>query len=359
MMFHGILKTKIFGQEHNQEYLEFLQGLTDRASLAPLLALRSLQPKLMALMRTHHTKDIPALLAGPGASDAHQLAEQYLANFGSRTPDELKLESPRFSERPAELLQLILRSSAPAKKPKPLKPIVTPLAHCSLPQRVLAKFAARHARRAIDWRERFRFNRAQVFDVARSAYLAMGEIFTQEQLLDTPHDIFWLTEEEIEQVVGGHAWDYELKDIVAKRKQSLTDYEKSPLTNRVESRGKIAPLHLSNTPKIASAAQLAGNGVAPGTLTAEPIIATEFDANLDVRGKILVVRHIDPGWTLLFTQAAGVITEKGNALSHAAIVARELGIPAIVAVPDALARLRGVKKVTMNGTTGEINATKK
>jgi pyruvate,water dikinase len=85
------------------------------------------------------------------------------------------------------------------------------------------------------------------------------------------------------------------------------------------------------------------------------VVATSFDANLDVRGKILVVHHIDPGWTLLFTQAAGIIAEKGNALSHAAIIAREIGIPAIVAVAGATRELKTGDRVSMNGITGSIN----
>ncbi len=81
----------------------------------------------------------------------------------------------------------------------------------------------------------------------------------------------------------------------------------------------------------------------------------EFDPHLDVRGKILVAEHIDPGWTLLLVQAAGVITERGNALSHVAIVSRELRIPAVVAVPGATERLATGDVVSINGTTGAVS----
>ena len=84
------------------------------------------------------------------------------------------------------------------------------------------------------------------------------------------------------------------------------------------------------------------------------IVVREFSASLDVRGKILVVKHIDPGWTLLLLQSAVVITERGNALSHVAIVSREIGIPAIVCLPEATSRRTSGTHITMDGGSGEV-----
>ncbi|CAL9616452.1 Phosphoenolpyruvate synthase [Nocardiopsis dassonvillei] len=71
-------------------------------------------------------------------------------------------------------------------------------------------------------------------------------------------------------------------------------------------------------------------------------------------GDILVCRHTDPAWTPLFTVASGVVTETGGVLSHAAIVARETGIPAVLAVPRATALLAPSSTVTVDGDTGRI-----
>jgi pyruvate,water dikinase len=70
------------------------------------------------------------------------------------------------------------------------------------------------------------------------------------------------------------------------------------------------------------------------------------------------VHHADPGWTLLFTQAAGIVAERGNALSHAAIIAREIGIPAIVALPGITKTLKSGNRISMNGVTGGITIEK-
>ncbi len=72
------------------------------------------------------------------------------------------------------------------------------------------------------------------------------------------------------------------------------------------------------------------------------------------QGDILVCRYTDPEWTPLFTLAAGVVSDTGGALSHAAIVAREYHIPAVLATGCATASLQDGEKVFVNGTTGEV-----
>lgn len=71
-------------------------------------------------------------------------------------------------------------------------------------------------------------------------------------------------------------------------------------------------------------------------------------------GAILVARTTNPAWTALFYQASGVITESGGALSHGAVTARELGLPAVMAVRDATARFTSGQKVRVNGSNGSV-----
>ncbi|WP_295651327.1 PEP/pyruvate-binding domain-containing protein [uncultured Dietzia sp.] len=71
-------------------------------------------------------------------------------------------------------------------------------------------------------------------------------------------------------------------------------------------------------------------------------------------GDVLVCRETDPAWTPLFTVAAAVITATGGVLSHAAIVAREVGIPAVLGVEAATARLAADAVVHVDGGTGAI-----
>ena len=71
-------------------------------------------------------------------------------------------------------------------------------------------------------------------------------------------------------------------------------------------------------------------------------------------GDILVCPYTDPAWTPLLRIAAGVVTEIGGVLSHAAIVARELGIPAVLGVPDATTTLHDGSTITVDGAAGTV-----
>jgi phosphoenolpyruvate synthase/pyruvate phosphate dikinase len=80
----------------------------------------------------------------------------------------------------------------------------------------------------------------------------------------------------------------------------------------------------------------------------------DFDA---VRpGDVIVCRTTDPSWTVLFGVAAAVVTETGAILSHAAIVAREYGIPAVVAAKGAMTALANHRTVSVDGTSGHVHA---
>jgi pyruvate,water dikinase len=72
------------------------------------------------------------------------------------------------------------------------------------------------------------------------------------------------------------------------------------------------------------------------------------------RGDILVARHTDPGWTLIFSLVAGVVVEEGGLLNHASIVARELGIPAVVGVREATRRVPDGSSIVIDGSLGIV-----
>jgi phosphoenolpyruvate synthase/pyruvate phosphate dikinase len=84
------------------------------------------------------------------------------------------------------------------------------------------------------------------------------------------------------------------------------------------------------------------------------IIADPRDSDQFQQGEILVAVQTDIAWTVLFPRAAAVVTDVGAALSHAAIVARELGIPAVVGCGDATARLKTGNRVRVDGGKGTV-----
>lgn len=83
-------------------------------------------------------------------------------------------------------------------------------------------------------------------------------------------------------------------------------------------------------------------------------IDTPEEGNHIHPGEILVTSQTNIGWTLLFPRLAAVVTDVGAPLSHAAIVARELGIPAVVGCGDATARLKTGDRVRVDGSAGTV-----
>jgi len=71
-------------------------------------------------------------------------------------------------------------------------------------------------------------------------------------------------------------------------------------------------------------------------------------------GCILVADHTDPGWIMLFPSARGLLVERGSLLSHSAIVARELGIPAVISIPGLLEWLQDGDEVELDGAAGIV-----
>jgi pyruvate,water dikinase len=73
------------------------------------------------------------------------------------------------------------------------------------------------------------------------------------------------------------------------------------------------------------------------------------------QGEILVARQTDPGWAPLFFLASGLVIERGGMLSHGAIVAREFGIPAVIALPKATEILQTGEVLVVDGDQGRVS----
>jgi rifampicin phosphotransferase len=97
-----------------------------------------------------------------------------------------------------------------------------------------------------------------------------------------------------------------------------------------------------------------GLGCCPGVVRGPVRVVTDPRHATLRMGDILVAERTDPGWIMLFPCAAGLLVERGSLLSHSAIVARELGIPAIVSVDGVTRWLTDGDWVELNGGTGVV-----
>ena len=103
------------------------------------------------------------------------------------------------------------------------------------------------------------------------------------------------------------------------------------------------------------ARQIAGLGVCSGSATGRACVITDPADPGDLEpGDILIAPITDPAWTPLFLAAAGVVVDVGAQMSHAAIVARELGIPAVVSATGASQTIPNGATITVDGTNGLV-----
>jgi pyruvate,water dikinase len=98
-----------------------------------------------------------------------------------------------------------------------------------------------------------------------------------------------------------------------------------------------------------SGSRLTGEPLSFGRIKGRARIVKDFRSSSALKpGDILVTHHTDPGWTPLFSVCGGVIVEAGGLICHAAMVARELGVPAVV--------LRNATSIIPDGARIELDA---
>lgn len=101
--------------------------------------------------------------------------------------------------------------------------------------------------------------------------------------------------------------------------------------------------------------ELRGLGASRGCVSGPTFVAESVEQALHApAGSILVCPFTEPGWTPVLDRVAGVITETGGQLSHAAVICREYGLPAVLAVPHVMRRLRTGMRVAIDGSRGTI-----
>jgi phosphohistidine swiveling domain-containing protein len=114
------------------------------------------------------------------------------------------------------------------------------------------------------------------------------------------------------------------------------------------------------TLKVVSSGGLKGLGCSPGELIGRARVILDIHATGDLtKEDILVTLFTDPGWTPVLARVGGVVTEVGGLLSHAAVIGREYGIPAILNLIDATKIIKDGDLIRINGKTGEVEILEK
>jgi len=204
----------------------------------------------------------------------------------------------------------------------------------------------------VEWRGTVGLFMSETAYQMRRCALAIGSGLAARNVLGEASDVFYLFEDELKRVIAdpreaGRAWG-----LVNARKAELAADAALDLPETICGDEAAVP----ELPSYAAQSFLLGIGGSSGISTGrarvirDPLLARERPGEAE----ILVVSVTDVGWTPFLCGAAGLVAECGGLLSHSSIIARELGIPAVVGVREATSRIREGQLITVDATAGRV-----
>ncbi|HSN75617.1 MAG TPA: PEP-utilizing enzyme [Anaerolineae bacterium] len=297
--------------------------------------------------------------------------DAYLQAYGHRGPHEFELSVPRPAEDPSWLdRELAGLRAAP----------VTVYALLAKQRDAFdaawTRFRSRYPQKADATARRIAESaqRARLRELARSQYVRdrwMIRLFALRtgELTGLGDDVFFLT---LDEMLGLLIADETPIAAISARKAAYLRHKMLPSCPSVI-RGPFDPFQWAadenRRSDIFDGRATSGSGVSghsrAGVITGSPgsagrvqgtvrCLASPDEMHQLRQGEVLVAVQTDIAWTVVFPRAAAVVTDVGAPLSHAAIVARELGIPAVVGCGDATARLKTGDRVQVDGGAGTV-----
>jgi pyruvate,water dikinase len=278
--------------------------------------------------------------------------DEWIEKHGHRAAGEFDLATPRWRENlqaAREMAaQLADRESTLVRHARISEEIALQVAQLQqkLPRSGRPKFAALldRARRYLGFREDAKDALMLGYDLLRRLALDAG------RRLEIGDDVFYLSREDLFEALRiGYAPFHLIAQ--QKREYEIEGCIELPFlidASAIDLIGEPATVESTE-------AELAALSISPGHATGPAqILRRPSDAGALKPGYVLVAPSTDPAWTPLFINAAAIVLECGGVLSHGAIVARELGIPAVV-LPNATKRFQSGEHIYVDGSRGVVN----
>ena len=185
----------------------------------------------------------------------------------------------------------------------------------------------------------------------------LGKRFAANGALENAEDIYWLVEDEVNELAS-----------LLERSEKLPDYSRKVPARKTEWREQMKLVPPAILPEKSGWAKLipwaqkneSGNvikglGASAGKVTATAcVMFTPEDFHKMKPGDVLVAVITTPAWTPLFTMASAIVTDIGGPLSHSSIVAREYGIPAVLATGNGTRRIQDGQTIIVDGSAGTV-----
>lgn len=300
-----------------------------------------------------------------GGRETRNAIDAYLSKYGMRCAGEIDITKTRWSEKPATLVPLILSNiknfepnagkrkfeqgrAAALKKEQELLERLKQLPDGEQKAEETKRMIAL-VRNFAGYREYPKYGMVSRYFVYKQALLKEAGGLVRESVIHEKEDIYYLTFEELREVVRTNKADYQL---IGKRKDEYKLYEKLTPPRVITSDGEIiaGAYKRENLPAEAIAGLAVSSGVIEGRAR---VILNMEDAALE-DGDILVTAFTDPSWTPLFVSVKGLVTEVGGLMTHGAVIAREYGLPAVVGVENATKLIKDGQRIRVHGTEGYV-----
>ncbi|WP_264556114.1 PEP/pyruvate-binding domain-containing protein [Halocatena marina] len=289
--------------------------------------------------------------------------ETFLEDFGHRTTGEIDVSRPRWRDDPAGVLQIVrsnlragdeetyrshLRARQQAAKQavddllrKAGQGVLGPL------RRPLVRRLLRVYRGYIPLRDEPKQGSAHLFAAWHEGLQHAGEQLAANDQLRDPDDVWYLRKEELfELFESGAAANID----VDSRRREHERFARLDAPALLTSEGEALT---TRTDQCLDGA-LVGTGVSSGVIEGTArVIHNPSESTLE-KGEILVAPSCDPGWTPLFLNASGLVTDVGGRMTHGALVAREYGLPAVMSVSGATKRIETGQRLRVDGSRGTV-----
>ncbi|GGH20688.1 phosphoenolpyruvate synthase [Paenibacillus segetis] len=343
-------------------------NITSEMGLALLDVADVIRPYPEVIDYLQHVKDEhfwDDLVKLDGGQETQDAIYAYLDKFGMRCAGEIDISRTRWSEKPITLVPLILGNIKNFEPNAGNRKFEQGLREALEKQQELldrlkqledgeqkaeeTKRVISLIRNFIGYREYPKYGMINRYFVYKQALMKEAEQLVQACVIHDKEDIYYLTFEELHEVVRTNKLDYQ---IISKRKNEYKYYEKLTPPRVITSDGEIitGKYQRDNLPTEAIIGLPVSSGVIEGRAR---IILKMEDADLE-DGDILVTVFTDPSWTPLFVSIKGLVTEVGGLMTHGAVIAREYGIPTVVGVENATTLIQDGQRIRVNGTEGYI-----
>jgi pyruvate,water dikinase len=333
-----------------------------RADAASAAALGTHPVDVAALAARFHAGTLPGVLQDGLAA--------FLQRYGHRAVAEIDLGMPRWREQPEHVLGALVnyqRLDDPSAAPdtrfaegeraarRAVAEVVARVRRRSPWRARAVGFTLGRMRELVGLREAPKDHLVRLIALARAELAAVGTELAGRGLLDDPGDVFFLDLRDVAAALDGA----DRRSVVAARREEYTRELRRRHVPRVLLSDGTEPEALARTGVPDDGAQddgaLVGTPASAGTVTAPArVVLDPVGARLEP-GEVLVAPSTDPGWTPLFLTAGALVMEMGGPNSHGAVVAREYGIPAVVGVPEATARITTGTRLTVDGAAGRVH----